>query len=420
MGVSANIVFNIDGLEDCGFVSVSGTWDNWSGWGAHTDTGMTASIPEGNHEFLVLCADTNIVNWSDNIWTSSVVFNAPIQGSCWNGSNEYPNYMLNVSGDTVVSYCAGTCDQNCGSSSSVYNLVWSDEFEENEIDEEKWNFEIGTGDGGWGNGEHQYYTSRNENAFIENGKLIIQAINENYQGSYYTSAKMTTKNKGDWLYGKIKARIKVPNAGGTWPAFWMLPTNSVYGGWPNSGEMDIMEHYGCDPGHVHSTVHNNTYNWSGGIPPTGYSIYTNATSEFHEYEMEWTEDELNFFIDGSHIGSYYNQGIGWQQWPYDQEFFIILNLAVGSQFMSCNTEDSLFPQRYEVDYIRVYQLSEESVISGDVIQDGEVNVLDVVALVEHILFGSNLTIEQLGNGDFTQDGEVNVLDVVAIVEIILE
>ena len=97
------------------------------------------------------------------------------------------------------------------------------------------------------------------------------------------------------IYGKIKGRIKVPSAGGTWPAFWLMPTNSVYGGWPHSGEIDIMEHYGCDPGHVHSTVHNNTYNWNGGIPPTSYSTYTSATSDFHIYEVEWTEDELKFY-----------------------------------------------------------------------------------------------------------------------------
>ena len=93
-------------------------------------------------------------------------------------------------------------------------------------------------------------------------------------------ARITTKNRGDWKYGKFQARIKVPSAGGTWPAFWMMPTNSVYGGWPNSGEMDIMEHYGCEPGHVESTVHNSTYNWNGGIPPTSYDMDTNATSEF--------------------------------------------------------------------------------------------------------------------------------------------
>ena len=135
--------------------------------------------------------------------------------------------------------------------------------------------------------------------------------------------------------------------------------------------------------------------------------------------MEWTEDELNFFVDGSHIGSYYNQGSGWQQWPYDQEFFIILNLAVGSQFMSCDTEDSLFPQRYEVDYIRVYQLSEESVISGDLNQDGAVNVMDVVAMVSFIVGNSDFTELQFELGDITQDGAVNVMDVVAMVSFIV-
>ena len=115
IGISANVTFNIDGVEDCGFVSVTGTWDNWSGWGAHTDTDMTASMPPGNYEFVILCTDTNIDGWWDNIWTSSLVLNAPIQGSCWNGNNEYPNYILNVSQDMVVSYCAGTCDQDCDS-----------------------------------------------------------------------------------------------------------------------------------------------------------------------------------------------------------------------------------------------------------------------------------------------------------------
>ena len=148
---------------------------------------------------------------------------------------------------------------------------------------------------GWGNGEHQYY--RPQNAFIEEGILVIEARNENYGGFQYTSTRMQTRNKGDWLYGRIKARIKVPEAGGTWPAFWMMPTNSVYGGWPNSGEIDIMEHYGCDPGDVHATVHNNVFNWNGGAPPTSYSLYTTATSDFHIYEVEWTENELKFFVD---------------------------------------------------------------------------------------------------------------------------
>jgi len=442
--VTANVTFDIDGVEDCGFVSVTGTFDNWSGWGAHTDNGMTAAMALGNYEFVILCVNTEGEWWND-IWNNSTVFNAPIGGACWNGNNQYANYTLNVSGDMNVPYCAGTCNQNCGSSSfcgdgqcsedescslcpsdcgdcndPVYNLVWSDEFDGDEIDESKWNFEIGTGSWGWGNGEHQYYTSRSENAFIEDGKLIIQALNESYQGSDYTSARMTTKNKGDWLYGKIKASIKVPSAGGTWPAFWMMPTNSVYGGWPNSGEMDIMEHYGCHNGEVSATVHNNLYNWNGGIPPTSNLYNTTATSEFHEYEMEWTEDELNFFVDGIWIGSYSNQHSGWEQWPYDQDFFIILNLAVGSHFMSCDTEDSLFPQRLEIDYVRVYQLSEESLVSGDVNQDNSVDILDVVMIVQFVIGNTSATDQQQLIADVNMDGSINVLDIIGIIDSIID
>ena len=440
-GISANVTFDIDGLEHCGFVSVTGTWDNWSGWGAHTDTNMTASIPTGSYEFVILCTDTDIPSWWDNIWTSSETFYAPVQGNCWNGNNEYPNYILNVSGDMVVSYCAGTCahdcetasfcgdgdcadnedcyscSSDCGSCNDLsYNLVWSDEFDGDNIDESKWNFEIGTGNWGWGNGEHQYYTSRPENAFIEDGKLIIQALNEGYQGSNYTSARMTTKNKGDWLYGRIKASIKVPSAGGTWPAFWMMPTNSVYGGWPNSGEMDIMEHYGCNNGEVSATVHNNLYNWNGGIPPISNLYNTTATSEFHEYEMEWAEDELNFFVDGIWIGSYSNQNSGSEQWPYNQDFFIILNLAVGSHFMSCNTEDSLFPQRLEIDYVRVYQLSEQSIVTGDVNEDDSVDVLDIVMIVQFVIGNVNATQQQELIADINLDGYIDILDIVAIID----
>ena len=415
--ISANVAFNIDGVEDCGFVSVTGSWDNWSGWGANNDNGFSIELSEGNYEFVILCVNTEGEWWND-IWNNSNIFNAPIGGACWNGNNEYANYTLSVSGDTSVSYCAGTCSQSCDESDDglVYNLVWSDEFNASEIDESKWNFEIGTGNWGWGNGEHQYYTSRSENSFIEDGKLIIQALNESYQGSNYTSARMTTKNKGDWLYGKIKARIKVPSAGGTWPAFWMMPTSSVYGGWPNSGEMDIMEHYGCNNGEVSATVHNNLYNWNGGTPPTTNLYHTTANSDFHEYEMEWNESELKFFVDGIFIGSYYNQNNGWEQWPYDQEFFIILNLAIGSHFMPCDTQDNLFPQRYEIDYVRVYQLSEQVVLYGDVNQDNSLNVMDIVIIVQFIIGNATPTDQQQLIGDINQDNSLDVVDIVALIQ----
>ena len=415
--ISANVTFNIDGVDDCGFVSVTGSWDNWSGWGAHNDNGFSIDLSEGNYEFVILCVNAEGEWWND-IWNNSNIFNAPIGGACWNGNNEYANYTLNVSGDMNVSYCAGTCSQSC-ENDLVYNLVWSDEFDSFDIDENKWNFQIGTGNWGWGNGEHQYYTSRPENAFIEDGKLIIQALNESYQGSNYTSARMTTKNKGDWLYGKIKARIKVPSAGGTWPAFWMMPTNSVYGGWPNSGEMDIMEHYGCNNGEVSATVHNNLYNWNGGIPPTSNLYDTTANSDFHEYEMEWTESELKFFVDGIWIGSYYNEGNSWEQWPYNQEFYIILNLAIGSHFMPCDTEDSLFPQRYEIDYVRVYQLSEQAILYGDVNQDNSLDVMDIVMIVQFIIGNMIPTDQQQLIGDINQDNSLDVVDIVSLIQNII-
>jgi len=225
---------------------------------------------------------------------------------------------------------------------------------------------------------------------------------------------MTTKNKGDWLYGKIKASIKVPSAGGTWPAFWMMPTNSVYGGWPDSGEMDIMEHYGCNDGEVSATVHNNLYNWNGGIPPTSSLYNTTATSEFHEYAMEWTEDELSFFVDDQWIGSYQNQGNGYEQWPYNQEFFVILNLAIGSHFMPCETEDGLFPQRYEIDYVRVYQLANPSL--GDVNQDNSIDILDIVIIIQFIIGDALPTEQQQLVADINQDSSINVLDIVVMID----
>jgi len=425
---SNSVTFDIDGLDECGFVSVTGTWDGWSGWGAHTDSNMSASIEDGNYEFVILCVDTSINEWWNNIWNASTVYNAPIGGSCWNGNNEYPNYTFSViASDITVSFCAGSCDQVCQDNSDGgadsggdnendegYTLVWSDEFNGSTIDESKWNFETGNGNWGWGNGEHQYY--RQENASIENGKLVIEARNESYGGFNYTSTRMQTRNKADFLYGKVSASIKVPSAGGTWPAFWMMPTNSVYGGWPNSGEIDIMEHYGCDPGHVHSTVHNNIYNWNGGIPPTSYSTYTSATSGFHVYEVEWNENQMDFYVDDEYLGTYFKSNGGWQQWPYDQEFYLILNLAIGSHFMQCDTQDDLFPQRLEVDYVRVYQLI-ECPLQGDVSGDDNLDVIDIVQLVEFILNPNSSEIDNCS--DINNDGSINIIDVVIFVEMIV-
>lgn len=446
--LAANITFNID-MRNIDFpndnydnVVINGEWNNWSGWGVtlsdNDEDGIySGSVDLNNGTYQYVIALTGVSDsWSG--WGQTI--NAPIGESCdLNPGDEWANYGFTLAdNDIIQNYCAGTCEEVCNSDNNNdddsdngsdnndsneiegYQLVWNDEFEGDTIDESKWNFQIGTGSQyglwGWGNGESQYYTSRPENIFVQDGKLVIKAIAENYSGSNYTSARITTKNKGDWKYGKFQARIKVPSAGGTWPAFWMMPTNSVYGGWPNSGEMDIMEHYGCDPGHVESTVHNSTYNWNGGIPPTSYGMDTNATSEFYVYEMIWTEDQLNFYVDDSYLGTYFKStGGGWQQWPYDQDFHIILNLAVGSSFMPCSTQNELFPQQLEIDYVRVYQ-ELSCGTSGDINADSEINVIDIVVLVENILdTQSDFNV----CFDFNQDNEINIVDVIALVNLII-
>ncbi len=440
---TGSITFNID-MSSQNFpndnynnVVINGSWNDWSGWGvtlvdSDGDNIFTGdlNIEDGTYQYVIALTGA-VDSWSG--WGE--IINAPIGSSCdFNPDDEWANYGFILSGSNIEhSYCAGSCDEICpensdgggdsgddggddgGENNEEYILVWSDEFNDTAIDESKWNFETGNGNWGWGNGEHQYY--RQENASIENGKLVIEARNESYGGFNYTSTRMQTRNKADFLYGKISASIKVPEAGGTWPAFWLMPTNSVYGGWPHSGEIDIMEHYGCDPGHVHSTVHNNTYNWNGGIPPTSYSTYTSATSDFHIYEVEWTEDELKFYVDSNYIGTYFRTNGGWQQWPYDQEFYVILNLAIGSHFMPCETENNLFPQRYEIDYVRVYQLSECS-LPGDVSGDGNLDVIDIVQIVDFILSPNNGS-EVDSCSDINNDGFINIIDVVIFVETIV-
>jgi beta-glucanase (GH16 family) len=440
----ANIHFSID-MSDSIYpndsydsIVINGNWNDWQGWGISLNDddqngiyeGTLNDISNGTYEYVIA------VTGSADSWSGwGITLSAPLGSLCdLNPDDQYANYGFVVGGqDVIQEYCSETCNPVCEDNSNgddggsdgdqtvldgEYVLVWNDEFEDSFIDNSKWNFEIGTGNWGWGNGESQFYTDNSDNAYIENGKLVIKAINENYSGSNYTSARMTTRNKGDFTYGKISARIKVPGAGGTWPAFWMMPTNSVYGGWPNSGEIDIMEHYGCNPDDVHSTVHNNTYNWNGGIPPTSYSTFTNATSDFHIYELEWDEDTMIFHVDDIYLGTYFRTNSGWQQWPYDQDFYIILNLAIGSHFMQCDTENNLFPQTLEVDYVRVYQKQGGCEYLGDINNDGLLNVSDVVQLVGFILneddndYSSNCL-------DVNQDELINIVDIVMIVDLIL-
>lgn len=241
----------------------------------------------------------------------------------------------------------------------TYNLVWSDEFDSEQLDTSKWNYEIGNGSGGWGNNELQYYTNSTKNCFIEDGVLNIKAIKEPQSNFSYTSSRITTARKADFKYGRFEARMIIPSGRGIWPAFWMMPTNSVYGGWPNSGEIDIMEHVGYDPNKIHCTVHNQDGNGGNGRQKGSSIILDDIYTNYHVYAVEWFPDAMKFYVDDKLVFKYSPNTRTQANWPYDQEFYMILNVAVGGNWGGAQGVDtSIFPQTLKVDYVRVYQAVE--------------------------------------------------------------
>ena len=239
-----------------------------------------------------------------------------------------------------------------------WQLVWQDEFLGTQIDPSKWQHEV-NGTGG-GNNELQYYTARDTNSFVENGALVIQALKETYTGPDgtrdYTSARLRTKNRGDWKYGRIEVRAKIPAGVGTWPAIWMLPTDWVYGGWPNSGEIDIMEHVGFDPGVIHGTVHTKAFNHTNGTQQGSQTFVGDFDVNYHVYALEWTPSQIRVYVDNNHYFTFNNLNEGWEKWPFDQRFHLILNIAIGGTWGGLQgVDDSIFPVRMYIDYVRVYQ-----------------------------------------------------------------
>jgi beta-glucanase (GH16 family) len=235
--------------------------------------------------------------------------------------------------------------------------IWQDEFDMTGLpDASKWGYDLGGG--GWGNREKQTYTKNSENARIENGKLIIEAINNN--GSY-SSARLVTKGKGDWTYGKMEIRAKLPKGVGSWPAIWMLPTKQTYSNvyWPDNGEIDIMEHVGFDQGIIHATTHTNLNNFTMNTQITATKEVKDCSEAFHTYTAEWTPKGIRMFIDGT---QYFfldsKDSSNWRYWPFDQPFHLLLNIAIGGDWGGQKgIDDTIFPQRMEVDYVRVYKMT---------------------------------------------------------------
>ena len=245
---------------------------------------------------------------------------------------------------------------NCLVYSQSKKLIWADEFNYNGLpDSTKWGYDHGGS--GWGNKELQFYTaSRLENARVEKGHLIIEARKEDMQNMKYTSSRMVSKNKGDWKYGRIEVKAKLPKGKGVWPAIWMLPTKPVYGDWPKSGEIDIMEFVGYMPDSVFGSVHTGLYNHIIRTQKTKGVVLKDLATSFHTYAIEWTKEKISFLIDDKKYFEFVNERSGPGAWPFDQHFHIILNIAVGGNWGGkYGVDDSIFPQMMEINYVRVYQ-----------------------------------------------------------------
>jgi len=242
---------------------------------------------------------------------------------------------------------------NPSSLSKEWKLVWNDEFNYTGLpDTTKWSYHVGGS--GWGNEELQFYTeNRLENARVENGTLIIEAKKEPWQGMNYTSARLHTRYKGDWQYGKIEVKAKLPKGRGTWPAIWMLSSNITK--WPEDGEVDIMEHVGYDQGVINASVHCKKYNWRDNTHKKVAKLVADCSDQFHVYGMEWNVDSIQISVDGGVFFSFANDHTGYDAWPFDNKLFLILNIAIGGNYGGAKgVDDSIWPQKMEVEYVRVW------------------------------------------------------------------
>ena len=232
--------------------------------------------------------------------------------------------------------------------------VWEDNFDGTTINTSRWSYEVGGS--GWGNNELQYYTPGN-NATVSNGILNITARKESFQGSQYTSTRLISKGKGDWTYGRFEIRAKLPRGRGTWPAIWMLYSDATYGQWPASGEIDIMEHVGFDAEKIHCSIHTSAYNHTRGTQKTASLLTPGATTDFQVYRVDWTPFSVRGFINNVQYFEFKNENTGFAAWPFNKNFHLLLNLAVGGNWGGAQgIDDSVFPATLSIDYVRVYKL----------------------------------------------------------------
>lgn len=270
------------------------------------------------------------------------------------------SFLKIVSFSMVLFFLLSSCEKEAVQTlpEREWTLVWSDDFNGAagaSPDNTKWSFDIGTGNNGWGNAELQYYTSRSSNVQLDGtGKLVITARSESFSGAGFTSARIKTKDLYAQAYGRFEARIKTPSGPGVWPAFWMLGSNIDATPWPQCGEIDIMEQRGQQPSITYGSVHGPGY--SGGNAKTKAYGLTNGRfdTDYHIYAIEWGEGYIDYFVDDFLYQRITPDDVT-GQWVYDHPFFIILNVAVGGNFVGFPTSGTPFPQSMYVDYVKVFK-----------------------------------------------------------------
>ena len=383
-------------FKDAGGNNLNGQWgesvdgiDNTAQTGSWIALSGSVTAPAGTVEAVVQVQYQNTTTtaggaaWFDNISvTSDTPLNNPNYNDdnivnlldfselsgVWNQESDSHNLSGNafIGLDDLVIFADAWLTTIPGY--SIYELVWEDEFYGTSLNPANWEYMIGDGCSygicGWGNNELQYY--RAANVSVSDGKLVIEARQENYADKQFTSGRIRTYHKQDFLYGKMEARIKVPTGGGMWPTFWMMPTDSVYGGWAASGEIDIMETRN-QTNYIQGTIHyggraidgTNTYS-SGTYAPGGIDF----SQDFHVYSLEWEPDVMRWYVDGILYSTktsdqwYTDAAPGNNRAPFDQEFYLLLNIAVGGNYPGCTDPGCItadFPQQMIVDWVRVYQ-----------------------------------------------------------------
>ncbi|HEY6504101.1 MAG TPA: family 16 glycosylhydrolase [Chitinophagaceae bacterium] len=291
---------------------------------------------------------------ADNARESDDEFTLMLTGSTNSTIQQYTGTGVISNDDILIPFTNAGYD--APTSYPGYTLWWGDEFNTGTLDGNAWTFENGDGCPnvcGWGNNELEYY--RPDNLFFQDGKMIIEAKKENFGGKNYTSSKILTRGKKVFKYGRIDIRAKLPRGKGIWPAFWLLPQNNVFGGWPSSGEIDLMEVVGHEPNRTHGTIHY-------GPGPGSTSINRNYTlpsgtfhDEFHVFSLEWKLDQMKWYVDGNLFSTINKADIGAFNYPFNEDFFMIINFAVGGNWPGSPDASTAFPQWLIVDYLRVYR-----------------------------------------------------------------